>query len=826
MKKLFLLFSLVGVLAASGQVERVTVDSATREVTNTGAVNFAAGLLKVNGVSVVGGSGGSGGGAVDSVNGQTGVVVIEVAPAVLVKHIDGTSTTYPLSANNDTARGTALLAAAATLVTGDTLEIGAGTFALGSSQLIFPDGVYAVQGAGHGNTIITSTSANQGATVKPGSGNTIRGLTINSSTNPIGWLTLTYGQTAATTCTLIDIETISGVDGFHFVGNTSFDLTMIDCIGVSTWDVLTVTGTGTMTITTRNCKFTGTTPNTGQSRPVWVRNTGSNATVNMFGGEITSTYSGSPALPSASVVSEISTGGIYLHDVKVRSNGSGQSDVSGTTVYVSGGSGSGTGGAFTIDTGSVNYLGAALLNTPATFTNLSAVNSSTTGTNTMMLLTGTGAVATALTLTDSTAASLGVQIPSPGLTWAGRGYKTDATAGSRTVSFRSYVQPVQGASNPSGIWELDAVAGGGSPSNVFKIFSDGNIQPTTGYLASDGTAGATATTGGGTFRNGLYTSGAIGADAAGLTTGRLANDRNTLGASFYDNAGTSKLALDLDARKFFSTDGETEIIDFTGVPVLSVAATTSYAPVVKQGLLLGNPDGDQSYFDDHGLFYVDAVYGVTDEGGIDIFAAKDPTHTAYIRLNPGSVGNIELHPYGTGKVLINNVAAATTETGTTDAPAKYTAANTIGPSIEGTDYYRVTGTPAFGKVPVFDSEDGVSWQYINGSTAKVYRALLTQSGADAPVATVLENTLGGTLVWGYDDTGHYTGTLAGAFTESKTFLQHGDPVVIDDESIIYFGRGSSDVVTLETHSIDLVHATHDAINGLLTNTSVTILVYP
>ena len=30
---------------------------------------------------------------------------------------------------------------------------------------------------------------------------------------------------------------------------------------------------------------------------------------------------------------------------------------------------------------------------------------------------------------------------------------------------------------------------------------------------------------------------------------------------------------------------------------------------------------------------------------------------------------------------------------------------------------------------------------------KVYTALLTQSGTNAPVATVLENTLGGEIVW-------------------------------------------------------------------------------
>lgn len=50
----------------------------------------------------------------------------------------------------------------------------------------------------------------------------------------------------------------------------------------------------------------------------------------------------------------------------------------------------------------------------------------------------------------------------------------------------------------------------------------------------------------------------------------------------------------------------------------------------------------------------------------------------------------------------------------------------------------------------------------------VYTALLSQSGTDAPVATVLENTLGGAVVWTRNGVGDYRATLAGAFTENKT----------------------------------------------------------
>jgi hypothetical protein len=54
---------------------------------------------------------------------------------------------------------------------------------------------------------------------------------------------------------------------------------------------------------------------------------------------------------------------------------------------------------------------------------------------------------------------------------------------------------------------------------------------------------------------------------------------------------------------------------------------------------------------------------------------------------------------------------------------------------------------------------------------KVYTALLTQSGSSptsAPTAIVLENNLSGPIVWSYDTTGFYIGTLTGAFTANKT----------------------------------------------------------
>lgn len=51
----------------------------------------------------------------------------------------------------------------------------------------------------------------------------------------------------------------------------------------------------------------------------------------------------------------------------------------------------------------------------------------------------------------------------------------------------------------------------------------------------------------------------------------------------------------------------------------------------------------------------------------------------------------------------------------------------------------------------------------------VYTALITQAGVAAPVATVLQNTTGGTIAWSYSNVGIYVATIDDAtYTANKT----------------------------------------------------------
>ena len=104
---------------------------------------------------------------------------------------------------------------------------------------------------------------------------------------------------------------------------------------------------------------------------------------------------------------------------------------------------------------------------------------------------------------------------------------------------------------------------------------------------------------------------------------------------------------------------------------------------------------------------------------------------------------------------------------------------------------------------------------------KIYVALLTQTSTNAPVATVLENTLGGTPVFTYDATGSYVCTLASAFTNNKTAIitstVSGTAVL---EPIVKATSISTSVINLETFRGG------SAADGVMEKTVLEIRVYP
>ena len=88
---------------------------------------------------------------------------------------------------------------------------------------------------------------------------------------------------------------------------------------------------------------------------------------------------------------------------------------------------------------------------------------------------------------------------------------------------------------------------------------------------------------------------------------------------------------------------------------------------------------------------------------------------------------------------------------------------------------------------------------------KVYIALLTQTGTDAPVATVLKNTLGGVPVWSYSSLGTYHTTLLDTFTINKTYTSVNIETVFDvsvENKFIRAYQSSNDYIEIQVSKID------------------------
>lgn len=113
----------------------------------------------------------------------------------------------------------------------------------------------------------------------------------------------------------------------------------------------------------------------------------------------------------------------------------------------------------------------------------------------------------------------------------------------------------------------------------------------------------------------------------------------------------------------------------------------------------------------------------------------------------------------------------------------------------------------------------------SSSTTKRYVALLTQAGTAAPVATVLENSLGGTVAWTRNAAGDYRGTLAGVFTVDKTAAGVSvDYATLNSGAPVSYGAARLDGNTIGVASFNITDGALG--DNLLNLAAIQILVYP
>ena len=102
---------------------------------------------------------------------------------------------------------------------------------------------------------------------------------------------------------------------------------------------------------------------------------------------------------------------------------------------------------------------------------------------------------------------------------------------------------------------------------------------------------------------------------------------------------------------------------------------------------------------------------------------------------------------------------------------------------------------------------------------KVYTALLTQSGTNAPVATVLENTLGVTVVWTRIAVGSYRATPSSSiFLGDKTFYIFNSN---NQGSGFEVNSSLNDINDLRIYTVDV----GELVDGSLDNLPVEVRVY-
>lgn len=103
-----------------------------------------------------------------------------------------------------------------------------------------------------------------------------------------------------------------------------------------------------------------------------------------------------------------------------------------------------------------------------------------------------------------------------------------------------------------------------------------------------------------------------------------------------------------------------------------------------------------------------------------------------------------------------------------------------------------------------------------------YIALLSQSGTNPPVSTVLENTIGN-IVWAYEGLGQYSGTIPN-FIQGKVVVFYGAGTIGDKSYVVqaYVNNYPPYGVWIDTSD----SSTGLSIDDVLAETPIEIRVYP
>ena len=292
-----------------------------------------------------------------------------------------------------------------------------------------------------------------------------------------------------------------------------------------------------------------------------------------------------------------------------------------------------------ISTGDIGTVSDAMLAgsiTPSKITGTAAVltGNAFTGANTLTLNALGTTPTPALSLINTTAAAAGSQQVSPSVIWSGRGWKTNATAGSQTVEFRSHLLPVQGAANPTADLVFQSSINGGAFTESFRVYSQGSLYAAA-LTSNAGTCSFQVGGGGALYASSsIYaSSGNIGtlSDSGALFIGTnqspyLSREANyTLGI----RNGTNPMAIRLFETDNGSNDEYLEI---------SAAAGTNFIKPTKSG------SGTASKTD----YFVTETVRITSGSGSPESVVTAEVGSLYIRTDGGAATTLYVKESGSG----------------------------------------------------------------------------------------------------------------------------------------------------------------------------------
>lgn len=200
--------------------------------------------------------------------------------------------------------------------------------------------------------------------------------------------------------------------------------------------------------------------------------------------------------------------------------------------------------------------------------------------------------------------------------------------------------------------------------------------------------------------------------------------------------------------------------------------------------------------------------------------AKVATGIDAVKIADGSVTNTEFQYIST---VTSNVQTQL------DAKAALVSPVLVTPNL-GTPTAGVLTACTVATASAADSDTSIaSTAFVQGlgQNVTIYDITLTQSSTSAPVATVLNKTISGTLTWGYTSAGLYTLTSSATpFTANKTQVFFGGGGAGTNFSVLRVTLTSTSVITLETLDVNVGGGSVTNANGLLTATTFRVVVWP